>query len=191
MHLHLTDTLQIHPSLIGQPPGAVTVLGPRHAVEACLTFEAGIPRCPPSLDATEETVERLVESAQRGLLTGKRPHRLIRAYRPDLGQLRRLVAVADAGLAVRPPIPALLQRGVVQLTMRIHARRQRDMLPRGRTQPKHIRPPHEATASHSPSEHTPPGVRRNRRSDMLRTLQNRTDRTHDHTLVTSPDSPGG
>ena len=43
----------------------------------------------------------------------------------------------------------------------------------------------------SPSEHTPPGVRRNRRSDMLRTLRNGTDKPTDPTLVTSPDSPDG
>src|ERR1700676_533427 len=43
----------------------------------------------------------------------------------------------------------------------------------------------------NPSEHTPPGVRRNRRSDIRRTLRNNTDKTNDHTLFTSPDPPDG
>ena len=37
-----------------------------------------------------------------------------------------------------------------------------------------------------PGEHTPPGVRRNRRSDMPPTLRNGTDKTHDPTLFTCP-----
>ena len=41
----------------------------------------------------------------------------------------------------------------------------------------------------NPSAHTPPGVQRNRRPATLGTLQNRTDTTHNHTLVTSPDTP--
>jgi hypothetical protein len=43
----------------------------------------------------------------------------------------------------------------------------------------------------SPSEHTPPGVRRNRRSDMPQTLRDQTDKTNDPTLITNPDSQDG
>ena len=43
----------------------------------------------------------------------------------------------------------------------------------------------------SPSEHTPPGMRRNRRSDIPCTLRNGTDKTTNHRPFTSPDSPDG
>ena len=145
----LADTLQIHPPLLGQPAGAVAVPGPLHTVKPGHTLKPRIPRCLPRLHPTEEPSERLVQAAQRGLLTGERPHRHIRTHRPDLSQLRRLIPVADAGLAVRPRITALLQRGVVQLAVGFHTRRQGDVLTCGRAQPKHVPASHDAiTASH-------------------------------------------
>ena len=151
MDLDLPDALQIHPPLLGQPAGAIAVFGPLHRVKPGLAFEPRIPRLDArfgGLHSTEEPSKRLIEPAQRGLLTGERPHRHIRTHRPDLSQLRRLIPVIDAGLAVRPRIPPLLQRGVVELAVRLHTRRQQDVLARSRSQPEHIRPPHDATASH-------------------------------------------
>ena len=93
----------------------------------------------------EETLKRPVEPAQHGLLAEKRPHRQIRAQRPDLAQLRRLIAVADAGAASPPGVAAFLQRRVVHLPMRVHTRCQRDVLTRRRTHPKLVCPPHPTT----------------------------------------------
>jgi hypothetical protein len=109
--LDLADALQIHPVLLCQPTGAIPIFGPLHTVESARTLKPRIPCLDAGLgrlDPPEEPGERLIESAQRGLLTRKRPHRHIRARRPDLAQLRRLIPVVDAGLAVRPRIPALL-----------------------------------------------------------------------------------
>src|SRR6185437_11943869 len=116
MHFHLADAVQIHPPLIGQPAGTVTVFGPLHTVETGVALEPRIPRCLPSLDAAEELGERLVQPSQRGLLRWERPHRLIRARRPDGRQLCRLIAVINPSLAVRPSVPAFLQGSVVQLS---------------------------------------------------------------------------
>jgi hypothetical protein len=146
MNLDLADALQIHPPLLGQPAGAITVFGPLQAVEPGLAFETWIPwphtglRC---FDAAEEPGESLVQPPQRGLLTGERPHRLIRASRSHLSQLRRLIPIADPCLTgVRPSITTLLQRRVVKLAVRVHTRRQRHMLAASGSQPKHVRPPH-------------------------------------------------
>jgi len=148
----VTDALQIHPLGLGQPAGTVTVLGPLHAAEPGLALEPGIARLDARLgrvDPPKESSKRLIESAQRGLLARKRPHRHIRAYLPDLGQLRRLVPVVNTGLTVRPGIPAFLQRGVVKLTVGFHARRQGDVLTCARAQPEHVCASHDAiTASH-------------------------------------------
>ena len=158
VNLDLPDALQIHPPLLGQPARAVTVFGPLHTVEPRLSLESRIAGFLPGLDPAEESGERLIQPAQRGLLTRKRPHRLIRARRPDLGQLRGLIPVVDPGLAVRPRIPAFLQCRVVQLPVRLHTRRQRDVLARRRTQPKHIRPSHDDITASLRSD-TPPTVR--------------------------------
>jgi len=102
-----------------------------------------------TFDAAKEPAKRLVQPAQRGLLTRKRPRRLIRTRRTDVGQLRVLIPVADAGVAVRPGVAPFLQCCVVELAVCFHAGRQRYVLARGRTQPKHIRPSHDTiTASH-------------------------------------------
>jgi hypothetical protein len=148
IHLDLADALQIHPLGLGQPAGAIAVFRPLHRVKARFALEPGIAGFLAGLDSPEETLKCLVEPAQCGLLTGERPHRLIRAYRPDLAQLRRLIPVEDAGFTARPRIPALLQRRVVELAVGLHTRRQRRMLPRRGPQPKHIRASHQATASH-------------------------------------------
>ena len=130
---------------VGVPAGAVTVLGPLHTVEPRLAFEPRITRPRPGFHPPKETLKGPVEPAQRGLLAGERPHRHIRAHRPDLAQLRRLIAVADASPACPPGVAAFLQRCVVQLPMPIHTRRQRDVLTRSRAQPELICPPHPST----------------------------------------------
>ena len=145
--LHLADALQIHPPCLGQPAGTVTVFGPLDAVESRASLEPRVARRLAGLDPAEEPLKRLVEPAQRGLLAGERPHRLIRAYGPDLGQLCGLIPVVDTSLIVRPTIPTFLQRRVVQLAMRLHAHRQGDVLARGGTQPKYVGTSDQATAS--------------------------------------------
>src|ERR1700722_18495224 len=142
-NLDLADALQIHPALLGEPASTITVFGPLHTVEAGLALKPRIPCHLPSLDPAEKPSERLVQPPQRRLLTRERPHRLIRAHRAHLSQLRRLITIADPSLAgVRPAIPAFPQRRVIQLTVRLHTGRQRHMLAAGGPQPKHVRPPH-------------------------------------------------
>src|SRR5271163_2499536 len=120
INLDLADALQIHPALLGQPAGTVTVFGPLDTVKVSLALKAWIPCRLPGLNPAEEPGERLVQSPQRRLLAGKRPHRLIRAHRPHPRQLRRLILIADPRLTgVRPGIPALLQRRVVKLAVRV------------------------------------------------------------------------
>ena len=143
INLDLTDALQIHPTTLGQPAGAVAIFGPLHAFEPGLAFEPRIPRCLPRLHPAEEPGECPVQPSQRRLLTGERPDRLIGAHRSDFSQLRRLIPVPDPSLSrVGPGIPTLLQRRVVKLAVRGYTRRQRHMLARCGPQPKHIRPPH-------------------------------------------------
>ena len=63
MHIDLADALQVHPLVVGQPAGPITVFGPLHAVKPRRALEPRIPRCLSGLHAAEEPVERLVESA--------------------------------------------------------------------------------------------------------------------------------
>ena len=148
MNLDLADALHIHTLLLGQPASAVTVLGPLHRTEPGRALKTRVARFLAAFDAAQEPGERLIQPPQSGLLARKRPHRLIRAHRPDLGQLRRLIPVVDAGLAMRPGIPALLQGRVVKLAVGFHARRQRSVLARGWAQPEHVGASHDATTAH-------------------------------------------
>jgi hypothetical protein len=131
---------------------SVTIFRPLHAVEPARTFKPRIARLDTGLgrlDPPEKPGERPIQPAQGGLLTRKRPHLHIRAHRPNLGQLRRLIPVVNTGLARRPRIPTLLQRRVIKLPVGFHTRRQRDVLARRGPHPKHTRPSHDAiTASH-------------------------------------------
>ncbi len=145
MNSHVPNALQIYPLCVGQPSCAVAVLWPLHAGEPGIALEPWISRFPPGLDSAEETVERLVESAQGGLLTRERPDGHIGTYRPDVLQLRRLVAVLDRGLTLFPCVPTLLQCRVVKLAVRLHAGLKRDVLTRGRAQAEYKRAPHDAT----------------------------------------------
>jgi hypothetical protein len=86
--LDLADALQIHPPLLWQPAGAVTIFGPLHTGEPGRALEPRKTRLLTSFDAAGEPLKGLVQPAQRGLLTRKRPHCVIRSHRPDLGQLR-------------------------------------------------------------------------------------------------------
>ncbi|MDT5153927.1 MAG: hypothetical protein QOI01_5660 [Mycobacterium sp.] len=67
-------------------------------------------------------------------------------------------------------------------------RKLRAQLPCGPTgeRPHHL---HWCIRPADPHQHTPYGVQRNRRSDTLRTLKNKTDTTHEHPPVTNPDPP--
>jgi len=137
-----------HTLLLGQPAGAVTVLGPLHRIEPDRALKTRVARFLAAFDAAEKPGERPIQRPQSGLLARKQPHRLIRAHGPDLGQLRRLIPVVDTGHACRPGTPALLQRRVIELAVDFHTRRQRSVLARGRAQPKHIGASHDTTASH-------------------------------------------
>jgi hypothetical protein len=145
--LDLANPLQVHAAGLRLPAGAVSVLGPLHTVEPTLTLEPWKPRSLTRLGSAEKTVECPVQATQRGLLAGVRPLRHIRPYGTDVGELGCLIRITNSGPALRPPNPSLLQRRVVQLSMRLRATRQRDVLTRGRTQPKLIRPPHIGTAA--------------------------------------------
>jgi hypothetical protein len=144
---HLSDALQVHPVCVGMPAGAVTVFGPLHTVESASTLEARISWCATGFHPPEEPVEGPVEPAQRGLLGRKRPRRHILACCPNLAQLRRLIPIPNPGLAVRPPVPAFLQRSVIEFAMPIQTMLQGDVLPGGRAHPEIECPPH-ATTSH-------------------------------------------
>jgi hypothetical protein len=136
---HASDALQIHIVGVAVPAGTVTVFGPLDAVKPVSAFEPRIARSPPGFDPAKERVEGFVEPAQDGLLRRVRPHRSIRTCRSDISELGRLIVVADTGLAVRPRIPALPQRSVIQLAVRFHTCRQRQMLARSRAHPKRAR----------------------------------------------------
>ena len=140
--LDLADPLQVHPRGLGVPAGAVTVFGPHHTVKPIRTLESRIPRCRTGSHSAKIPIEGPVQSAKGGLLAGERPHRRVGALTPNVLELRRLTCVGDTGPAVPPGIPALLQRRVVQLPMRLEACLQRDVLTRSRSQPKFVGAPH-------------------------------------------------
>ena len=140
--LDLADPLQVHPRGLRVPAGAVTVFGPHHTVKPIRTLESRIPRCRTGSHSAKIPIEGPVQSAKGGLLAGERPHRRVGALTPNVLELRRLTCVGDTGPAVPPGIPALLQRRVVQLPMRLEACLQRDVLTRSRSQPKFVGAPH-------------------------------------------------
>ena len=57
VNLDLADALQVHPPLLGEPAGAVTVLGPLHRIEPSRPLESRVAGLPAGLDPAEETLE--------------------------------------------------------------------------------------------------------------------------------------
>ena len=92
-----TDARELEPPAVDLE--AVAVLLEAEPGEAVLPLEAGIAGILPRLGAAEERLKRLVQTPQRGLLAGERPAALaLRVERPDLLELRGLIAVLDRSL---------------------------------------------------------------------------------------------
>jgi hypothetical protein len=138
----LPYALQVHTAPVRMPAGAIPILGPDDTVKAADTLVSGISRLSATFHPAEEPVEGSIQSAQRSLLTRERPHRQIWAYRPDLAQLRRLVAIANMSSGLPPSVSAFLQRSVVQLPVPLHTPVQGDVLTGSRPHPELVRAPH-------------------------------------------------
>lgn len=120
----LSDALEVHPRSDGMPSSAVSVFGPLHTVEPAAALKPRITRTLRLLYAAEEPIECFVQPTQRGLLAGERPDGHVLTFASNVGELGGLICVANANLVVRPRFPTLLQRGVIQLAMRVQTSRQ-------------------------------------------------------------------
>ena len=154
-HFYITDTLEVHPARLGFPPAAVAVFGPLHTVEAASGLEAGIAGLGAAAHPREERPERLVQSAQGGLLGRERPPGHFRSGCPDVAQLGGLGAVTNRCLGpgrAEEPIraadhpfvgfAAFLEGGVVDLPVVVEACLEAQVLSFGRAQPELIGPSH-------------------------------------------------
>jgi hypothetical protein len=143
--LHLPDPLQVHPSGIGQPSTAVTVLRPGNTVEPVRRLEPRVARRLAHLHPPKEGSEGPVQAAQGRLLGRERPQRNIRPEPSDLFELGRLVPIGDTDSPTPPRVASFLQGSVVQLAVRRHTLAQGDMLTSGGAQPELIGPSHAAS----------------------------------------------
>ena len=126
---HLSDALQGHAPLVGQPPAAVPVLGPGHSVEPAPPLEPRVAGRHARLEPPEERTEGAVQSAQRGLLGGERPAALSGwVGSADVLQLGGLLGVMDSNPAHPVGGAAVLQRAIVKLPVVLQHRRQRPRL---------------------------------------------------------------
>ncbi|RUP66142.1 hypothetical protein SSPNP10_19130 [Streptomyces sp. NP10] len=128
----------------GVPAAAVAVPGEIHRVEPVHAPKARVARRVAGLDPAEERGERLVETAQGGLLAGEGPPALtLRVERPDLFELRRLLPVLDTRLRRVPVgVTALLQRPVVEGAVIGQHLAERDRLAHGGPHEELVRPDH-------------------------------------------------
>ena len=114
------------------PDGGPVELAPvtvdeRHRVEALVGLEAWVAGSLAVLDATEECLERLVQSLEGLLLRGERPTPVL-FIGTNLFELAGLVAVAHRMLALAVGIAAFLQRSVVHRAVIAQHLTQRDGL---------------------------------------------------------------
>ncbi len=145
-NLDLPDAPQIYAVGVRMPTGTVTIFRPLDGGKPALALEPWVPRLSTTFRPSEKSREGSIKPSQRGLLARKRPQRHIRTQAPDLTQLGRLVPIPNPGLTMRPGFATLLQRSVVNLAMNFHTGCQRQMLPRGGTQPKLVSAPHTTTS---------------------------------------------
>lgn len=160
MHPHVPHALETYPGVDvvrgGVPAAAVPIPWEDDGVEMADALEPGVSGLPAAFDPAEERLERLVQPPERRLLAGEGPAALtLRVERPDLPQLRGLIAVPDAGLRRVPPgIAALLQGPVVERTVVPQHLRQGLRLPDGGPQQELVRMQKRGPP---PSSASPPG----------------------------------
>ena len=91
----------------------------REAVEAPSALETGKPGLLAPLHTPKEPLERLVDAFQRAALDGHRYRRHLRDLVPAHSQTLVLILPGHRDTSETPGVAALLQRGVVQLPLRL------------------------------------------------------------------------
>ena len=157
--LHVPDSLEVDLGCLRLPLAGIPRARPFDRIEAMSRLEPRIARFFAGLDPPEESLECLVQPPQRRLLRPCAPPGDLGSGGPDLGQLGRLGSKRNRPLrsGVRPVVrrtlddaligvPALLQRGVVELPVRVQALPESHVLLGCRAQPELVGPPHAASS---------------------------------------------
>ena len=124
LYLDVSDVLQI--KLGGASgflePASVSVGRELHAPEPIFRFEPGITRSVARLHTAEERLERLIQSAKRGLSGRKVQSREARHNLTSLLESPRLLTVGNGTLLNLVHVPAFAQSKIVKAAMRLKHR---------------------------------------------------------------------